>query len=112
MARIFSIASVTALAMTSAYAASSSTGSGYVVKRCGVCGGLGGYGGYGYGLGGYGGYGYGGGFGFPYASSFTNAFDTNTNAANYNDDTLYINNQNANTFNTNTNAYNNANVVA
>ncbi|KAJ1983963.1 hypothetical protein EDC05_006596 [Coemansia umbellata] len=107
MARIISIASIAALAMASAYATPAGVNNGHAVKRCGICGGLGGYG---YGLGGYGGYG--GGFGFPYASSFTNAFNTNTNAANYNDDTLYANSQNANVFNTNTNAYNNANVVA
>ncbi|KAJ1783070.1 hypothetical protein LPJ59_006669, partial [Coemansia sp. RSA 2399] len=62
----------------------------HVVKRCGGCGGYGGYGG----IGGYGGYGgiggYGGyGYGFPFASSFTNSLNANTNAANYNDDTLY-----------------------
>ncbi|KAJ2323443.1 hypothetical protein GGH92_010910, partial [Coemansia sp. RSA 2673] len=46
----------------------------------------GGYGGYG-GL--YGGY---GGFGFPFASSLTTDFDRNTNRANFNDNTLYVNN--------------------
>ncbi|KAJ1788700.1 hypothetical protein LPJ59_005493, partial [Coemansia sp. RSA 2399] len=59
----------------------------HVVKRCGGCGGYGGYGGYG-GIGGYGGFG-GYWYGFPFASSFTNSLNANTNAANYNDDTLY-----------------------
>ncbi|KAJ2673447.1 hypothetical protein GGI25_004709 [Coemansia spiralis] len=51
-------------------------------------------------------------FGFLYASLFTNTLNANTNAANHNDDTLYVNNQNANILNTNTNVYTNANVTA
>ncbi|KAJ2556626.1 hypothetical protein EV175_001879 [Coemansia sp. RSA 1933] len=77
-----------------------------VFKRCGGCGGWGGYGGYG----GWGGYG-GGWGGFPFASSFTNALNANTNAANYNDDTLFVNNNDANAVNSNLNTFNNANTV-
>ncbi|KAJ2821119.1 hypothetical protein FBU31_005008, partial [Coemansia sp. 'formosensis'] len=57
-------------------------------KRYGGCGGYGGYGGIGV-LGGYGGY---GGFGFPFVASATNEFDTNSNRANFNENTLYANN--------------------
>ncbi|KAJ2890293.1 hypothetical protein IWW38_004216 [Coemansia aciculifera] len=83
-------------------------------KRCGGCGGYGGIGGYGLyggygGIGAYGGY---GGFGYPFVSSFTNDFDSNFNAANFNDNTLYTNNVNANAVNDNVHAFNNANVVA
>ncbi|KAJ1860240.1 hypothetical protein LPJ78_005897 [Coemansia sp. RSA 989] len=56
----------------------------------------------------YGGY----GFGFPLASSFTNAFNANSNFANYNDDTLYVNNQDGTVANSNVNNFNNANVIA
>ncbi|KAJ2890940.1 hypothetical protein IWW38_003858 [Coemansia aciculifera] len=74
-------------------------------KRCGGCGGYGGIGGYGL----YGGY---GGFGYPFISSFTNDFGRNTNAANFNENTLYANNVNANAINDNVHAFNNANVIA
>ncbi|PIA17713.1 hypothetical protein COEREDRAFT_7305 [Coemansia reversa NRRL 1564] len=59
----------------------------------------------------YGNFGYGNGIGFPYASSFTNAFNADNNYANYNDDTLYINDKDATTANSNVNSYNNANVI-
>ncbi|KAJ2615416.1 hypothetical protein GGH99_002879 [Coemansia sp. RSA 1285] len=59
---------------------------GHVHKRCGGCGG--------WGNGWWGGRG--GGFGIPFASSFTNALNANTNAANFNDNTVYLNNKNAN----------------
>ncbi|KAJ2500303.1 hypothetical protein GGI11_007885 [Coemansia sp. RSA 2049] len=52
------------------------------------------------------------GFGFPIASSFTNALNTNFNAAHFNDDTVYLNNKEANTVNSNLNTFTNANVVA
>ncbi|KAJ2383366.1 hypothetical protein H4S02_005334 [Coemansia sp. RSA 2611] len=81
----------------------------------------GGYDSVGYGLG-YGGYypynsyGYGdigyGGIGFPFASSFTNAFNANNNFAHFNDDTLYVNDKDATTANNNVNTFTNANVVA
>ncbi|KAJ2845999.1 hypothetical protein IWW36_004553, partial [Coemansia brasiliensis] len=58
----------------------------------------------------YAGFGY--GVGFPFASSFTNAFNANSNFANYNDDTLFVNNQDATTANSNLNTFNNANVIA
>ncbi|KAJ2777224.1 hypothetical protein H4R18_005252 [Coemansia javaensis] len=64
------------------------------------------YGGYG----GFGGYGY-GGF-FPFASSVTNDFGANSNFAHFNDDTLYVNNQDATVANNNVHSFNNANVVA
>ncbi|KAJ2303359.1 hypothetical protein IWW55_002964 [Coemansia sp. RSA 2706] len=81
----------------------------------------GGYGGVGYGSG-YGGYspynsysygnfGY-GGIGFPFASSFANAFNANNNFAHFNDDTLYVNDKDATTANNNVNTFTNANVVA
>ncbi|PIA12745.1 hypothetical protein COEREDRAFT_12272 [Coemansia reversa NRRL 1564] len=59
----------------------------------------------------YGNFGYGYGIGFPYASSFTNTFDANSNFANYNDDTLYVNNKDATAASSNVNSYNNANVI-
>ncbi|KAJ1665412.1 hypothetical protein IW140_003381 [Coemansia sp. RSA 1813] len=61
----------------------------------------------------YGGFGtgYGYGFGFPFASSFTNALNTNFNAANFNDDTLYVNNKDANAVNSNLNTFTNANTI-
>ncbi|KAJ2892532.1 hypothetical protein IWW38_003185 [Coemansia aciculifera] len=77
-------------------------------KRCGGCDGYGLYGGYG-GIGGFGGY---GGFGYPFVSSLTNDFDSNFNAAKFNDNTLYTNNVNANAVNDNVHAFNNANVIA
>ncbi|KAJ2462237.1 hypothetical protein GGI02_005508 [Coemansia sp. RSA 2322] len=99
--------STSALALTAVLAAASVNAHAVPVKRCGGCGSLyGGYGGYG-GL--YGGY---GGFGFPFASSLTTDFDRNTNRANFNDDTLFVNNVNANTANDNVHAFTNANVVA
>ncbi|KAJ2060338.1 hypothetical protein GGI17_003787 [Coemansia sp. S146] len=90
---------------------------GVFVKRCGGCGGYGGFGGYGGygGIGGYGGYGgiggY-GGYGFPFVSSFTSDFDRNSNCANFNENTLYVNNVNANAANDNVHAFTNANVIA
>ncbi|KAJ2810025.1 hypothetical protein FBU31_008080 [Coemansia sp. 'formosensis'] len=78
-----------------------------LAKRCGSCG----YGGCGCGFGGYGGYGGYGGFGFPFVSSFTNDFDRCSSRANFNDNTLYINNVNANAANDNVHAFNNANVI-
>ncbi|KAJ2587750.1 hypothetical protein EV177_009542, partial [Coemansia sp. RSA 1804] len=63
----------------------------HIHKRCGGCGGWGGCGG----CGGWGN-GWWGGFGIPFASSFTNAVNANTNAANFNDNTVYLNNKNAN----------------
>ncbi|KAJ1663868.1 hypothetical protein IW140_004546 [Coemansia sp. RSA 1813] len=71
----------------------------HVAKRCGGCGGWGGFGG-----------GF-GGFGFPFASSFTNALNTNNNAAHFNDDTLFVNNRDGNAVNSNFNAFANNNVV-
>ncbi|KAJ1830174.1 hypothetical protein LPJ70_006975, partial [Coemansia sp. RSA 2708] len=41
------------------------------------------------------------GIGFPFASSFTNAFNANNNFANFNDDTLFVNNKDATTANNN-----------
>ncbi|KAJ1789770.1 hypothetical protein LPJ59_005280 [Coemansia sp. RSA 2399] len=96
------------LAMTvSAFAAplpAAIPGHAHLARRCGGCG----FGGV-YPYGGYGGYGY--GFGFPFASSFTNGLNTNFNAANYNDDTLYVNNKDGNSVNSNLNTFNNANTV-
>ncbi|KAJ2034772.1 hypothetical protein GGI03_000774 [Coemansia sp. RSA 2337] len=74
-------------------------------KRCGVCGGYGGYGAYG----GYGGY---GGYGYPFVSSFTSDFDRNSNRANFNENTLYVNNVNANAASDNVHAFTNANIIA
>ncbi|KAJ2886227.1 hypothetical protein H4R27_000798 [Coemansia aciculifera] len=91
-----------------------------LTKRCGGCGGCGSWGGcgcgsYGGGFGGYGGIGgiggY-GGYGFPFASSFTNNFDRNSNRANFNENTLYANNVNANAASDNVHAFTNANVIA
>ncbi|KAJ2340004.1 hypothetical protein GGH92_006461 [Coemansia sp. RSA 2673] len=81
-------------------------------KRCDGCGGYGVYGGYrGYGAyGGYGGYGrYGG---YPFVSSFTSNFDLNSNCANFNKNTLYVNNVNANTASDNVHTFTNANIIA
>ncbi|KAJ2094670.1 hypothetical protein GGI16_005465 [Coemansia sp. S142-1] len=75
-------------------------------KRCGGCGGYGGYGGYS-GYGGYGGYG-----GYPFVSSFTSDFDRNSNRANFNENTLYVNNANANAASDNGHAFTNANIIA
>ncbi|KAJ2086141.1 hypothetical protein IW138_005895 [Coemansia sp. RSA 986] len=80
-------------------------GSMHVAKRCGGCGGWGGIGG----CGGFGGW---GGFGFPFASSFTNALNTNNNAAHFNDDTLFVNNRDGNAVNSNLNAFTNNNLIA
>ncbi|KAJ2655579.1 hypothetical protein IWW48_005469 [Coemansia sp. RSA 1200] len=81
----------------------------HVHKRCGGCGGWGGCGGCGgWGNGWWGGR---GGFGIPFASSFTNALNTNTNAANFNDNTVYLNSKNANKCCNNLNTFTNANVV-
>ncbi|KAJ2510814.1 hypothetical protein H4217_007680 [Coemansia sp. RSA 1939] len=74
---------------------------GHVHKRCGGCGGWGGCGG----CGGW------GGFGIPFASSFTNAVNANANAANFNDNTVYLNNKNANKCCNNLNTFTNANNV-
>ncbi|KAJ2709778.1 hypothetical protein H4R19_004076 [Coemansia spiralis] len=74
-------------------------------------GGIGGFDGVGYGGVGYGGWGWGSGF-FPFAASSTNAFNANSNFANYHDDTLYVNNVDATTANSNVNTFNQANVVA
>ncbi|KAJ2487210.1 hypothetical protein IWW37_005332 [Coemansia sp. RSA 2050] len=79
-----------------------------LAKRCGGCGGYGGYGG----CGGYGGYGGYGGFGFPFAASFTNDFDRNSNRACFNEDTLYANNVHANAACDSVHAFNNANIIA
>ncbi|KAJ2796449.1 hypothetical protein H4R20_005525 [Coemansia guatemalensis] len=59
----------------------------------------------------YGSFGYGYGIGFPFASSFTNAFNANSNFAHYNDDTMYVNDKDATTAKGNFNSYNNANVI-
>ncbi|KAI9472550.1 hypothetical protein BX667DRAFT_516592 [Coemansia mojavensis] len=56
----------------------------------------------------YGGY----GFGFPFASSFTNAFNANSNFAHFNDDTLYVNDKDATVANNNVNSFNNAKIIA
>ncbi|KAJ1718073.1 hypothetical protein LPJ61_006886 [Coemansia biformis] len=72
------------------------------------CGDLG-YGSLGYSGLGYGGFGY--GWGIPLASSVTNAFNANSNFANYNDDTLYVNNKDATVANSNVNTFNSANVI-
>ncbi|KAJ2241798.1 hypothetical protein GGI13_007197 [Coemansia sp. RSA 455] len=77
-------------------------------KRCSGCGGYGGYGGYGA-YGAYGGY---GGYGYPFVSSFTSDFDRNSNHANFNENTLYVNNVNANTASDNVHAFTNANIIA
>ncbi|KAJ1726278.1 hypothetical protein LPJ61_005296 [Coemansia biformis] len=68
-----------------------------------------GYGGLGYSGLGYGGFGY--GWGIPLASSVTNAFNANNNFANFNDDTLYVNNKDATVANSNVNTFNSANVI-
>ncbi|KAJ1664580.1 hypothetical protein EV178_003996 [Coemansia sp. RSA 1646] len=81
----------------------------HVAKRCGGCGGWGGCGCGGWG--GCGGCGGCGGFGFPFASSFTNALNTNNNAAHFNDDTLYTNHKCCDSVNSNLNAFTNNNVV-
>ncbi|KAJ1863899.1 hypothetical protein LPJ78_003748 [Coemansia sp. RSA 989] len=60
---------------------------------------------------GYPGYGF-AGCGFPFTSSFTNAFNANNNFAHFNDDTLYVNDKDATFANNNLNAFNNANVFA
>ncbi|KAJ2521645.1 hypothetical protein H4217_001274 [Coemansia sp. RSA 1939] len=120
MARILSVASIVALLTVGALA---HPGHVHVTRRqFGYNTGYGavpGYGvGAGYGIGtGYGvgtgyGIGTGFGFGFPIASSFTNALNTNFNAAHFNDDTVYLNNKDANTVNSNLNTFTNANVVA
>ncbi|KAJ2014163.1 hypothetical protein GGI14_005007 [Coemansia sp. S680] len=70
--------------------------SGIIVKRCGGCGGYGAYGGYGY----------------PFVSSFTSDFDRNSNRANFNENTLYVNNVNANAASDNVHAFTNANIIA
>ncbi|KAJ2618264.1 hypothetical protein EV177_000114 [Coemansia sp. RSA 1804] len=88
----------------------SAVASEHVHKRCGGCGGWGGCGGCGgWGNGWWGGRG--GGFGIPFASSFTNALNTNTNAANFNDNTVYLNNKNANKCCNSLNTFTNANNV-
>ncbi|KAJ2251947.1 hypothetical protein GGI13_003565 [Coemansia sp. RSA 455] len=86
-------------------------------KRCGRCGGYGGYGSYGgyggyRGYGAYGGYGGYGGYGYPFVSSFTSDFDRNSNRANFNENTLYVNNVNANAASDNVHAFTNANIIA
>ncbi|KAJ1998882.1 hypothetical protein H4R26_005287 [Coemansia thaxteri] len=89
-----------------------------LLKRCG-CGSCGFFGGCS-GFGGCGGlyrrqaglYGRYGGFFFPFASSVTTDFDRNANRANFNDNTLYVNNVNANVANDNAHAFTKANVVA
>ncbi|KAJ2082272.1 hypothetical protein H4R24_001718 [Coemansia sp. RSA 988] len=58
----------------------------------------------------YSGFGY--GIGFPFATSYTNAFNANSNFANFNDDTIYANNKDATTANNNVNQFNNANIIA
>ncbi|KAJ2403305.1 hypothetical protein GGI23_000010 [Coemansia sp. RSA 2559] len=123
MARVIALISLAALLACGAFAsavADSSTcaHSGYVhVSRrtygpgYGSVYGIGpGYG-TGYGVGSGYGAGYGYAFGFPFASSFTNALNTNFNAANYNDDTLYVNNKDANRVSSNLNTFTNANTV-
>ncbi|KAJ1850417.1 hypothetical protein GGH12_001377 [Coemansia sp. RSA 1822] len=80
-----------------------------LAKRCGGCGG------WGNGCGGCGGWGCGscGGWGrFPFASSATNALNTNCNKACCNDDTLYVNHKNGNSACNNVNNFANANVIA
>ncbi|KAJ2778833.1 hypothetical protein GGI15_004061 [Coemansia interrupta] len=57
------------------------------------------------------GFNYGTGWGFPFAANFANAFNANQYNANYNDDTLYENHQNANVASSNVNAANNANII-
>ncbi|KAJ2692744.1 hypothetical protein H4218_006280, partial [Coemansia sp. IMI 209128] len=42
-----------------------------------------------------------GGYGFPFAASLTNDFDRNSNRAQFNENTLFINNVNANAANDN-----------
>ncbi|KAJ2349758.1 hypothetical protein GGH91_000616 [Coemansia sp. RSA 2671] len=81
------------------------------VKRWDGYGMYGGYGGYG-GMGGYGGYGGYGGFGFPYAASFTNDFDRNSNYANFLENTFYSNNVNANAASDSVHSFNHANIIA
>ncbi|KAJ2531872.1 hypothetical protein GGH20_001347 [Coemansia sp. RSA 1937] len=69
-----------------------------LVKRCGGCGGWGnGFGGWGR---------------FPFATSATNALNTNCNKACCNDDTLYVNHKNGNSACNNVNNFANANVIA
>ncbi|KAJ2632119.1 hypothetical protein H4R22_001501 [Coemansia sp. RSA 1290] len=51
------------------------------------------------------------GFRFPFASSFTNAFNANSNFAHFNDDTLYVNDKDATFANKNVNNFNNANTI-
>ncbi|KAJ1819909.1 hypothetical protein LPJ60_003504 [Coemansia sp. RSA 2675] len=64
----------------------------------------------GYGMyGGYGGY---GGFGLPFAASFTNDFDRNSDCAHFNENTVYSNNVNANAASDNVHAFNHANIIA
>ncbi|KAJ1937092.1 hypothetical protein GGF37_005346, partial [Kickxella alabastrina] len=72
----------------------------HLAKRCG--GGWGGCGGIGCG----GGWGWGG---FPFAANTVNAFDRDFYAANFNDNTLFVNNQNANVVSDNVHALNTAN---
>ncbi|KAJ2653934.1 hypothetical protein GGH99_007481 [Coemansia sp. RSA 1285] len=79
---------------------------GHIYKRCGGCGGWGGCGG----CSGWGN-GWWGDFGIPFASSFTNAVNANTNAAHCNDNTVYLNNKNASQCCNRVNAFTNANVV-
>ncbi|KAJ2599373.1 hypothetical protein EV177_007342, partial [Coemansia sp. RSA 1804] len=99
MACILSVASIVALLTVGALA---HPGHVHVTRRqFGYNTGYGAVPGYGVGTG-YGigtGYGVdtGFGFGFPIASSFTNALNTNFNAAHFNDDTVYLNNKEANT---------------
>ncbi|KAJ2229506.1 hypothetical protein IWW45_006164 [Coemansia sp. RSA 485] len=55
-------------------------------------------------------FGFNGGF-FPFAFNSVNAFNKDFFAANFNDDTLYVNNKNANVVSDNVNAFNNVNVI-
>ncbi|KAJ2488724.1 hypothetical protein IWW37_004572 [Coemansia sp. RSA 2050] len=53
-----------------------------------------------------------GGFGFPFAASFTSDFDRNSNRANFNENTFYANNVHANAASDNVHKFNNVNVIA
>ncbi|KAJ1947586.1 hypothetical protein GGF37_000351 [Kickxella alabastrina] len=77
----------------------------HLAKRCGG-GGWGGCGGIGCGGGGW------GRGGFPFAANTVNAFDRDFYAANFNDNTLFFNNQNANVVSDNMHAPNTANIIA
>ncbi|KAJ2723812.1 hypothetical protein H4S00_002409 [Coemansia sp. D1744] len=100
---------VSAAAMLGLVATATANPMPHLARRCSSCGGWGSGISPGFGWGS--GFGNGWGFGMPFASSATNQFSANNNFANFNDDTLYVNNKDATTANSNVNTFNNANII-